>query len=241
MCGRYTLHTEQELLARRFALDLEPLELFPRYNISPTQSVLTVSQRHGKRVAHEMRWGLVPSWAKTLGSRGMINARAESVCERPAFRAAVRRRRALMLADGFYEWQAPVLERGSKTPHWIALPSGEPFAFAAIWEIWRAPDSPAESEPLLSCALLTLAANADLEGIHARMPAILSPEAEEEWLDPSRDNEPQRILEALRTLPPGSLAARPVSKAVNRPRSEGPELIAPSDPPAAGFPTEPQG
>lgn len=232
MCGRYTLHTEKELLARRFALDLDGVEVPPRYNIAPTQRVPIARLEQGRRKAREMRWGLVPSWASTLRGRGMINARAETVCERPAFRAAVRRRRCLMLADGFYEWQAPALERGHKTPYWIALRSGEPFAFAAIWETWRAPDS---SEPLLSCALLTLAANPDLEGIHARMPAILRPEAEEEWLDPARDNQPERILEALRTLPPGALAARPVSTAVNRPRNDGPELIAPYDPPETGF------
>ena len=237
MCGRYTLHTEKELLARRFEIDVDRLEeLAPRYNIAPTDEVAVVRVREQGREARRMRWGLVPSWAKDpkrLGS--MINVRAETAATRPAYRAAFRRRRCLLLADGFYEWQPPALERGPKLPHWISLPSGEPFAFAGLWEPWWPQGSEKATPPLLSCALLTTRANADVAALHDRMPVILPREREAQWLDPALDDDVERLARLLEPVPPGSLELRPVSRAVNSVRNDGPELITRSDAPDTGF------
>jgi len=237
MCGRYTLHTEKELLARRFEIDPDALgDLAPRYNIAPTSEVLTVRLREREREAARMRWGLVPSWAKDPKQlRSMINARVETVAQRPAYRRAFRRRRCLVLADGFYEWQQSALERGPKLPHWISLADGEPFAFAGLWEVWRPEGAAEDARPLLSCVLLTTAANADVSAIHERMPIILPPEREAAWLDPGLDDDVEALLEVLTPVPQGCLRARPVSRRVNSTRNDQPELIEPSDAPNTGF------
>jgi putative SOS response-associated peptidase YedK len=237
MCGRYTLHTERELLARRFEVDPDALgALEPRYNIAPTSEVLVLRVRdHEREVAH-MRWGLVPSWAKDPKElRSMINARVETVSERPAYRSAFRRRRCLVLADGFYEWQKSALERGPKVPHWISLVGGGPFGFAGLWEVWRPEGAPEEVVPLLSCVLLTTAANTDLAAVHDRMPLILPRDREAAWLDPALDDDVEGLMEALTPVPPGSLRACPVSRRVNSVRNDGPGLIEPSDEPSVGF------
>jgi putative SOS response-associated peptidase YedK len=237
MCGRYTLHTEKELLARRFEIDPDALgDLAPRYNVAPTHEVLALRVRDREPEVARMRWGLVPSWAKDPKRvRSMINARVETAAERPAFRRAFRRRRCLVLADGFYEWQRSALERGPKIPHWISLREGEPFAFAGLWEAWRAEGAEQEVPPLVSCVLLTTAANADVAAIHDRMPIILPRDREAAWLDPALDDDVEGLMEVLTPVPPGSLRARPVSRRVNSTRNDGPELIEPSDPPSTGF------
>jgi putative SOS response-associated peptidase YedK len=165
----------------------------------------------------------------------MINARVETAAERPAYRSAFRRRRCLMLADGFYEWQKSALERGPKLPHWISLASGEPFAFAGLWEAWRPAGSEEGAPPLLSCVLLTTAANADVSAIHDRMPIILPREREAAWLDPGLDEDVQALMEVLTSVPPGALRARPVSRRVNSTRNDAPDLIDESDAPSTGF------
>jgi putative SOS response-associated peptidase YedK len=247
MCGRYTLHTEKELLARRFGFDPEALaELAPRYNVAPTDEVVSVRVRHGEQEAVRMRWGLVPSWSKGPEASNasqrrspLINARAETVAERPAYRRALRRRRCLMLADGFYEWQPPALERGPKLPHWIALPGGEPFAFAGLYEVWWPEGSDRSAQPpLLSCALVTTAATPDLAPIHARMPVILAREREAAWLDPKLDDSVDALLALLQAPQPGTLEARAVSRRVNTVANDGPELLLPSDAPETGFSLE---
>lgn len=237
MCGRFTLHTEKELLAQRFELDRGELQaLEPRYNIAPSTPVLTVHVSQARRRAEPMRWGLVPHWMKTVPKHApMINARAETLASKPAYRSAFRRRRCLILADGFYEWQAPQGAARYKTPYWISLASAQPFAFAGLWEEWRPPGpEAAKAPPLRSCTIVTLPAAATLENIHDRMPLILPPEAESAWLDPER-TEAADLEKLLVPLVGQELRARPVSRRVNAVRNDGPELIAPSDDPSLGF------
>ena len=151
MCGRYTLHTEKELLARRFEVDLDGLgPLAPRYNVTPTQPVLTVRAADGKRFAESMHWGLIPHWTQDRAKLPpMINARCETVATRPAYRDPFRARRCLILADGFYEWQPAVGLGRRKIPHWISLPDREPFAMAGLWDEWR-PRNSTDPTPLRS-------------------------------------------------------------------------------------------
>jgi putative SOS response-associated peptidase YedK len=236
MCGRFTLHTEREALARRFQVDLEGLEeLGPRYNVAPTQSVLTVYERESGRKAALMRWGLVPHWTKDLSKLpSMINARVETVASRPAYRRAFRRRRCLILADGFYAWGPG--ERGTRerSPFWVSLAEGAPFAMAGLWAAWHPPDDP-EGEPTLSCTILTVPANATVGRIHDRMPAILHPEAEASWLDPTIE-EAETLEGILVPVPAEALRLTPVSRRVNSPRNDGPELIrSVPEPPTLGF------
>ena len=236
MCGRFTLHTEKELLARRFQVDLDGLGcLAPRYNIAPSQSVLTVRTQNDRRLAATMHWGLVPSWAKDRSKLPkMINARVETIASKPAFRSSFLRKRCLILADGFYEWQpAAGLLRG-KTPYWISLESGEPFAMAGLWAEWRDRSELAAS-PLQSCTIVTAPAQSVITAVHDRMPLILTPEAEEAWLDPSLDGEAEALGAMLRPSSEEALRVSPVSKRVNSTRNEGPELIQPSDDPSLGF------
>ena len=176
MCGRYSLIADIGELRERFDFDGSELTHAPRYNIAPTQMALAVTNGSERRGSY-MRWGLIPSWAKSasVGSR-MINARAETVAERPSFRTALQRRRCLVLADGFYEWKG----KGSgKRPMRIVMASGEPFAFAGLWDAWRDP----KGEVLRSCTIITTSANELLSPIHDRMPVILPRELESLWLD----------------------------------------------------------
>jgi putative SOS response-associated peptidase YedK len=227
MCGRYTLATAPEALARIFELD-DPPELPARYNIAPTQQVpavrLVVDEGSGasrRRVLRLLRWGLVPFWAKDpgIGAR-MINARAETVADKPAFRAAFRRRRCLVLADGFYEWQR--VGRGAKQPFLIRLRDGGPFAFAGLWERWTGP----EGEPLESCTLLTTQPNELVAPIHNRMPVILDPADYDAWLDPQLQD-PAALRPLLRAFPAEKMIAHPVSQRVNNPRVDEPGCAAP--------------
>lgn len=224
MCGRFTLtELQPDVLIARFDLrgDLPPLA--PRYNIAPTQPVAIVRRETSdspNRLAI-VRWGLVPAWAQDprLGSR-LINARAESLHEKPSFRAAFRRRRCLVLADGFYEWQA--LPDGGKQPIFITLVERGPFAFAGLWERWSDPHSGGELE---TCTIITTAPNALLAPIHTRMPAILPREHYALWLDPQQ-TDPGILLPLLAPYPAEALQAWPVSRRVNDPAHDDPELIA---------------
>ncbi len=219
MCGRFSLTADLGELARRFEFDGNLLDLEPNYNVAPTQNVLTVIGGENRRGGF-MRWGLIPHWAKTasIGSR-MINARAETVAQRPAFRDAFRRRRCLVLADGFYEWQ----RAGSvKKPMRIVMESGEPFAFAGLWAMWR--DS--EGNRIPSCTVITTEANDLLRPIHNRMPVILPREMEEFWLD--RDVQDVAVLEnALTAYPSELMQTYQVSTLVNSARNSGPQVVEP--------------
>ena len=219
MCGRFSLTADLGELARRFEFDGNLLDLEPNYNVAPTQNVLTVIDGENRRGGF-IRWGLIPHWAKTasIGSR-MINARAETVAQRPAFRDAFRRRRCLVLADGFYEWQ----RAGSvKKPMRIVMESGEPFAFAGLWAMWR--DS--EGNRIPSCTIITTEANDLLRPIHNRMPVILPREMEEFWLD--RDVQDVAVLEnALTAYPSELMQTYQVSTLVNSARNSGPQVVEP--------------
>ena len=204
MCGRFTLTSTPEALAERFGLDAPP-GLAPRYNIAPGQDVLVVRERAGSRSADLLRWGLVPAWSDSPASGPpLINARAETAAQRPAFRDAFRARRCIVPASGFYEWA----DRGDfRQPYWIAPPDGAPFGIAGLWERWIGFDG----TPLESCALLTTSANAQIAELHARMPAILAPESYAAWLDPARAVDAFPDL-----LATPSFALRPVGTRVNR-------------------------
>lgn len=217
MCGRFSLKTTPDTLERIFGHAVPP-GYRPRYNVAPGQEVLAIlSDADGERAAMP-KWGLVPFWAKdpSIGNR-MINARAESVAEKPAFRDAFRRRRCLVLADGFYEWRRMT---GRKQPMWIQLQSGEPFAFAGLWERWDRGQA-----PLQTCTILTTGANEFMRSIHERMPVLLNGEAAADWLAPGTgESRLQQLMEQSRELP---LRAHPVSTLVNRPANDLPECIAP--------------
>jgi putative SOS response-associated peptidase YedK len=221
MCGRFTLRAPASVIAEQFSL-FEAAPFTPAYNIAPTQSVATVvvPSPGAARELVWMHWGLVPSWAKdrSAGSR-MINARAETVAQKPAYRAAFRRRRCLVLADGFYEWQR--LD-GKKRPYFIHRLDDRPFAFAGLWEHWQG----AEEESLQSCALVTTEANELMRPIHDRMPVILPPREYDRWLDPTVDA-PESLLSLLRPYPSEAMAAHVVSTYVNNPTHDAPLCIAP--------------
>ena len=218
MCGRFSLISDLSELQLRFDFENPLTDYALRYNIAPTQNVLTVRPENGRNVAENMRWGLIPSWAKdmSIGNRA-INARAETLAERPMFRTALRRRRCLILADGFYEWTG----RGkARQPMRILLRTGEPFAFAGLWESWTSP----EGETTHSCAIVTTEANDLMRTIHDRMPVILRPEDEAAWLD--HTNEDAAALHSLlEPYPPDMMDAYPVSTLVNSPTNDAPDVI----------------
>ena len=221
MCGRFTLATPDQDLVVQFNLPDIP-DLQPRYNIAPTQPVaaVRVPTSGGDRELVMLHWGLIPFWAKDpdLGAR-LINARSETVAERPAFRAAFRRRRCLVPADGFYEWQK---QNGTKQPFFIHLQDGRPFAFAGLWEHWQDPDGGI----IESCTLLTTQPNELVRPLHNRMPVILHLRNYALWLDPETEDTSvlNRLLEPY---PSGEMEAYPVSRYVNSPRNEGPDCIVP--------------
>lgn len=223
MCGRFTLRAPAHVLAAAFGV-AAGANLAPRYNIAPTQPVAAVrgtpAPAGGRSRAFALlRWGLIPAWARdaAIGVR-LINARAETVAEKPAFRAAFRARRCLVLADGFYEWQRTA---GGKQPWFIHRADDAPFAFAGLWERWSGPDGAA----IESCAIVTTRANARLAAIHDRMPAILSPEGADLWLAP--DQPPARLAALLRPAPDDALIAHPVGRRVNSPAHDDPACLAP--------------
>ena len=220
MCGRFTLTSGPAALQRALHLDTPPEELLPRFNIAPTQNIAIVTRLDHPRVEY-VRWGLIPSWAKEpgIGSR-LINARAETVREKPAFRSAFLKRRCLILADGFYEWERTARGRGgARAPFYIQMAGGEPFTFAGLWETWRSP----EGEEVRSGTILTCAANEIIGKFHDRMPVILEGESARRWLDPSAPEEDLAAL--LISFPAERLRVRVVSALVNSPGNDGPEVL----------------
>ena len=217
MCGRYTVTSAPEAVRALFRYEERP-NFPPRYNIAPTQPIAIVRVSEGKRQFVLMRWGLLPSWVKDPKTFSLpINARAESVCDKPAFRAAMKRRRCLIPADGFYEWK-PAGAR--KQPYYVHAKSGEPLAFAGLWETWTGPNG----EELDTATVITTDANRTLTHIYDRMPAIVPPEAFDLWLDTAHVD--ARTAEAiLRPAPESLLEAYPVSTAVNRTANDDARLI----------------
>ena len=220
MCGRYSLATDEKALEERFRFLDEGLKTGPRFNLAPTQDVLTVVNYGSANHARSMKWGLIPFWAKdpSIGNR-MINARAETVVGKPSFRQAFQKRRCLIVADGFYEWRK---EGKNKIPMRIILKSGEPFGFAGLWETWKSPDG----RLVKSCTIITTSPNSVIEPIHNRMPVILTSEGEALWLDLNH-SDPSELRELLLPYPADQMDAYEVSTLVNSPGHDAPECAAP--------------
>ena len=221
MCGRFTQTATPEVITEQFDLDEFPL-FKPRYNIAPSQQIAAIrlNSEAIKRECVMLRWGLIPSWAKDpkIGNQ-CINAKAETVAEKPAFRAAFKKRRCLVIADGFYEWQ---LQGKQKQPMWIGLRDRRPFAFAGLWEHW----SPKDGEPIESCTIITTQPNALMESIHTRMPVILDAKDYAAWLDPAFQHvDTLNVL--LRPFLAEHMTAFPVSTLVNNPRHDAPQCLEP--------------
>jgi putative SOS response-associated peptidase YedK len=220
MCGRYTIREPQDITEAFGVDDVEADLGRPRYNIAPTQPVPILLARHRRRTLVDAKWGLVPSWAKdpSIGAQ-MINARAESLYEKPAFRQALGRRRCLVPADGFYEWRETL--RG-KQPMYIRVDEGRPFAFAGLYEVWH----PNERDELRTCTIITTEPNDFMAEIHDRMPAILPREAWQTWLDVSV-TQPTALMPLLVPFDAKRMNAHPVATLVNSPQNDDPACVAP--------------
>lgn len=220
MCSRYSLTAPPEAIGNLFRVAI-PHAFPPRYNIAPTQPVAIVrNDAKGERAFQLVRWGLIPGWVKDPRTFStLINARSESVAEKPSFRGAIRHKRCLVPADGFYEWTGP---KGKRQPHLIRLRDHAPFAFAGIFDHWLG----ADGSEIETMAILTTAASGEMAPIHDRMPVVLDPADYGRWLDCS-DGSSQGVLDLLRPAPEGSLDIVAVDPALNNPRHEGPELARP--------------
>ena len=221
MCGRFALYSSLDDLLREFDVQQSTLASWkPRYNIAPTQSVVVVTQRQGTTRLEEMRWGLIPFWAKdeSVGSR-LINARAETVDSKPSFKHSLRGRRCLVLANGFFEWQKV---NGAKVPHYIRLKSKQPFGMAGLYDVWDHPSG----ESVTTCTIVTTRANALLEPVHGRMPVVLSVSNRGLWLqtDPVDTG---RLLTLLEPYSGSEMELYPVSRLVNSPANDVPEIVQP--------------
>ena len=219
MCGRMTLKTTGESLAEAFDLDEIP-DLLPRYNIAPTQLVAAIRRDDaGRRRLARLRWGLVPFWAKDLKiGNQLINARSETIAEKPAFRSAFKKRRCIVPVDGFYEWKK--LPK-TKQPYLIGRRDKRPFAIAGLWESWTSP----EGEVVETCTLLTTESNELIRELHNRMPVILVPRDIDVWLDPARS--PEDLKQLLSPAPAAEMAMVAVSQRVNSPRVDDADLWDP--------------
>ena len=222
MCGRFTLTVDTAELQEAFSGFQFPVQVGPRYNIAPSQPVLVLAN-DGKNTADFFVWGLIPGWAKdpTIGAR-MINARGETLGEKPSFRGPYRYKRCLIPADGFYEWRQ---EPGAKlkTPHYIHMKNAQPFAFAGLWDEWLGPDG----SQVKSCTIITTAPNALVAGIHERMPVILRREDYAAWLTPEA-RQPDELNRLLAAYPAEEMEAYPVSRLVNQARLDAPEMVRPA-------------
>jgi len=238
MCGRFVTASSPQLLAERLGVtEIRVDDAEPDYNVAPTDQVMVVRQREDRRVLSRVRWGLVPSWSKGPGSGSlMINARAEGIAQKPAYRRAFEKRRCLIPADGFYEWQVVAPPRTPKSkpqkqPVFIHRRDGEPMAFAGLWEVWKVPDGAddvagSEDGWLRSCAIVTTRPNELLEPIHDRMPVLLPEDAWARWLDPT-EHDADALAGLLVPAPAAELELWPVGPMVNTPEQKGAELVKP--------------
>ena len=221
MCGRFVGFRSLDELKGFFPIDKTACEAISNYNVASSQEILAIAKYEGENWLVKFHWGLVPFWAKdiSIGNR-MINARSESIAEKPSFRNAFKKRRCLILADGFYEWKG---EKGRKQPMFITLPDHKPFAFAGLWETWNKDD---QDSIYKSCTIITTQASESIRDIHHRMPVILKPPAYEFWLDPGNQDvvELDKILKHEIVT---ELVSQPVSKQVNSTRNNDPSCIEP--------------
>ena len=217
MCGRYTLTVNIDAVAKAFGV-APSLQTMPRYNVAPTQEVVSILNDETKHLDF-LRWGLIPSWAKeeSIGAK-MINARAETLAEKPSFKRLLQGRRCLIVADGFYEWKK---EQGGKTPMYFTLPNHDLFAFAGLWDVWKRPNG----QQLHTCTIITTEPNSLVSSVHNRMPVILPKNAQEEWLDPEQ-HDAHVLQQLLKPYTASDMFVQPVSKKVNSPQYDSADLIA---------------
>jgi putative SOS response-associated peptidase YedK len=222
MCGRFTLTVDPAELQDTFSNYIFPARFAPRFNIAPSQPVLAVPN-DDRLTADFFLWGLIPMWAKdpSIGSR-LINARGETVAEKPSFRGSFKYKRCLILADGFYEWKANPGKK-TKTPYFIHMKDRKPFAFAGLWDTWESPDG----SSLKTCTIITTTPNELMATLHDRMPVILHPRDYGKWLDVSPQT-PENLLPLLKPFPADGMSAHPVSTLVNKPANDSPELVVPA-------------
>jgi putative SOS response-associated peptidase YedK len=226
MCGRFALAVKPDENQLAFPTFIFPDNMPLRYNIAPGQNITAIANTDENH-AHAFKWGLIPSWAKDpkIGNR-LINARSETLAEKPSFRSAYKKRRCLIPTTGFYEWQRNP-DGKTKTPMHIALKSGTPFVFAGLWESWHSP----EGDHIRSCTIITTEPNDLMAPIHNRMPVILPTEHYDTWLDPSDRTDLQELLEPF---PDAEMTAHPVSTLVNSPTNDTSECLEPAQPPEQG-------
>lgn len=222
MCGRFTLTVDPADLKEAFGDFIFPTQFAPRYNIAPSQPVLAIPNE-GKNKADFFLWGLIPSWAKdpTIASK-LINARGETIAEKPSFRGSFKYKRCLIPADGFYEWKAEA-GRKTKTPYFIHMKDRKPFALAGLWDEWHSPDGNA----IRTCTIITTTPNALMADLHNRMPVILDKSQFADWLNPMPQTA-ENLLHLIQPFPDGKMSAHPVSTLVNAPSNDRAELITPA-------------
>lgn len=221
MCGRFTLTVNPSELEEGFENFSFPKKFSPRFNISPTQPVLAISNDN-KNKADFFLWGLIPSWSKdpSIGNK-LINARGETIAEKPSFRGAYKYKRCLIIADGFYEWKANQNQK-TKTPYYIHMKERNPFAFAGLWDEWHSPDG----DSIRTCTIITTEPNELMSSLHNRMPVILHPKDYDSWLDPAPQTDPS-LLRLIQPYPTSQMTAHPVSTLVNKPSNDVPECVVP--------------
>ena len=222
MCGRFTLTVNPAELQDLQTNYVFPDQFAPRFNIAPSQPVLAIPN-DGANTADFFMWGLIPMWAKdpAIGNR-LINARGETVAEKPSFRGSFKYKRCLILADGFYEWKATGTSKKTKTPYFIHMNNRKPFAMAGLWDSWESPDG----SSIKTCTIITTEPNELMKSIHNRMPVILHPREYAKWLDTAPQT-PENLLPLIKPYPAEEMTAHPVSTLVNKPSNDIPELVVP--------------
>ena len=222
MCGRFTLTADPAEIIDIFGDFTFPTQFSPRYNIAPTQPVLAIPNNPDRK-ADFFIWGLIPSWAKdpSIGNK-LINARGETIAEKPSFRGGFKYKRCLIPTDGFYEWKANLGEK-TKTPYFIHMKDRKPFAFAGLWDEWQSPDGGA----VRTCTIITTEPNELMSTLHNRMPVILEPKDYALWLDPAPQT-PEKLIHLIKPFPADAMSAHPVSTLVNKPGNDRPECVVPA-------------
>ena len=222
MCGRFTLTADPAEILEVFGDLTFPTQFSPRYNIAPTQPVLAIPNNPDRK-ADFFIWGLIPSWAKdpSIGNK-LINARGETIAEKPSFRGGFKYKRCIIPTDGFYEWKASPGEK-TKTPYFIHMKDRKPFAFAGLWDEWQSPDGGA----VRTCTIITTEPNELMSTLHNRMPVILAPKDYALWLDPAPQT-PEKLVHLIKPFPADAMSAHPVSTLVNKPGNDRPECVVPA-------------
>lgn len=222
MCGRFTLTADPAEIIDVFGDFTFPTKFSPRYNIAPTQPVLAIPNNPDRK-ADFFIWGLIPSWAKdpSIGNK-LINARGETIAEKPSFRGGFKYKRCIIPTDGFYEWKASPGEK-TKTPYFIHMKDRKPFAFAGLWDEWQSPDGGA----VRTCTIITTEPNELMSTLHNRMPVILAPKDYALWLDPAPQT-PEKLVHLIKPFPADAMSAHPVSTLVNKPGNDRPECVVPA-------------